>query len=366
MGPDSPANEFTGINDHILADISAAKATVYIEFYIYYNGGRIREIHDELINARERGLEVKMLLDSVGSRTFLRSKEATSLRDAGVEIVEALYANPLRFFLRRLDLRLHRKIILIDGCIGYSGSMNMADPRVFGLNESVGHWIDLMVRVEGPAVAALSGIFSNDWQIETGVSLTNMVYPLACTDPDCMPIQVVPSGPAIAPDNLLHLLLTSIYTARFSIELTTPYFVPDDALVLALKAAALRGVRVSIYLPMRNNSRLVNYASRAFFSELMKAGVRICPFKNGLLHTKCLLVDRQIALVGSVNLDMRSLWLNFEVTLVLSDDGFCQELGRLIDRYNSESDTLDYDRWQRRSRFKQFVENMTRLISPLL
>lgn len=352
--------------DQFLEDILAAKQSIYLEFYICEWGGRIDDIMAALEVAHARGVEIRLMCDSVGSRQFLRDPRVAVLRKKGIRIVEALHANLFRVLLRRQDLRMHRKIIVIDAWIAYTGSMNLVDPRLFNISARVGQWIDLMVRIVGPVAVPMQGILDYDWYMETEESVKPLNMPTTSPNKPGVPIQVVPSGPALGNENLLHLLLTAIYSARTSLDITTPYFVPDDAIFLALKSAAQRGVAVRIFLPIKNDSFLAKHAGRSFFEELLSSGVEICPFKKGLLHSKCVLIDRQVALVGSVNLDMRSIWLNFEITAVISDIVFCEKLADVIEGYNLASDTLDLQRWRKRSLTRRILENATRLLSPLL
>ncbi len=354
------------ILSQILIDVAAAKTSVYLEFYICQWGGRIDGIMDALEAATARGVDVRLMCDSVGSRQFLKDPRINVLRGKGFKIVEALHANPLRVLLRRQDLRMHRKIIVIDAWIAYTGSMNLVDPLLFNVDAGVGQWIDLMVRILGPVAVPMQGILDYDWYMETQETVKPLRMPTTSPFGAGVPIQVVPSGPALANENLLHLLLTAIYSARSSLDITTPYFVPDDAIFLALKSAAQRGVKVRIFLPIKNDSFLAKHAGRSFFGELISSGVQICPFKKGPLHTKCVLIDRRVALVGSVNLDMRSIWLNFEITAVISDATFCEKLAEVIEGYNRASDTLDLERWHSRSLTRRILENATRLLSPLL
>ncbi|AJQ95340.1 cardiolipin synthase [Gynuella sunshinyii] len=361
---DTPETILTAMH----SDIVRARSSILLEFYICQADGRILALLEELIIAVKRGVEVKMLLDSVGSRQFFRTAICRRLQQAGVEVTEALHANPLRMLFQRQDLRLHRKILSIDGEIAYTGSMNLADPETFQREANVGVWIDLMVRVEGPTAEILRGVFLMDWEMETGQKPSaSLRYPsLEQREKSGIPIQVVPSGPALAKDNLIHLLLTAIYQARRRIVITTPYFVPDDALVLALKAAALRGLEVAIYLPFRNNSFLAKHAGRSFFEELLHDGVVIRRFTGGLLHTKCVLIDDDIALVGSVNLDMRSIWLNFELTLVVNDLETTQKLYRVVADYHQKSQPVSFQQWSNRPYYRKVIEHLARLMSPLL
>jgi cardiolipin synthase len=291
------------------------------------------------------------------------------MRNAGIEVVESLKVNLFRVFLRRMDLRQHRKVVLIDNYIAYTGSMNMVDPRYFKQDAGVGQWIDLMARMEGPVASTMGIVYACDWEIETG----KRILPPP-PDVNIMPfeqesghtIQVIASGPGF-PEEMIHqALLTAVYSAREQLIMTTPYFVPSDDLLHAICTAALRGVEVSIIVPRDNDSTMVRWASRSFFSELLEAGVNIYQFEDGLLHTKSVLVDGQLSLVGTVNLDMRSLWLNFEITLVIDDDGFGSDLACVQDDYIARSQLLNAKEWQKRPFWHRIVERLFYFFSPLL
>ena len=350
----------------LLADIENASSSIHMEFYICQLGGRVDGIFDALANAVSRGVDVRVMCDSVGSRALLKSAALDAIRHKGIRVEEALHANLFRVLIRRQDLRMHRKIIVIDRWISYTGSMNLVDPVLFNKDLGVGQWIDLMVRVVGPVSVPMKAILDYDWYMETDEEVSHTALPTKTEEDPGVPVQMVPSGPAIAKENLLNLLLTAIYSAKTTLDITTPYFVPDDAILVALKSAAQRGVRVRIFLPINNNSFLAKHAGRSFFDELLVAGVDIYPFKKGLLHTKCVLVDNRVALVGSVNLDMRSIWLNFEITAVISDPQLCLHLAEVIESYKRVSEELELNRWRSRTMARRILENATRLLSPLL
>ncbi|ESJ48174.1 cardiolipin synthetase, partial [Salmonella enterica subsp. enterica serovar Cubana str. CFSAN001083] len=324
---------------------------------------------ESLMAAARRGIHCRLMLDSAGSVAFFRSPWAAMMRNAGIEVVEALKVNLMRVFLRRMDLRQHRKMVMIDNYIAYTGSMNMVDPRFFKQDAGVGQWVDLMARMEGPVATAMGIVYSCDWEIETG----KRILPPP-PDVNIMPfeqasghtIHTIASGPGF-PEDLIHqALLTATYAAREYLIMTTPYFVPSDDLLHAICTAAQRGVDVSIILPRKNDSLLVGWASRAFFSELLAAGVKIYQFEGGLLHTKSVLVDGELSLVGTVNLDMRSLWLNFEITLVIDDTGFGADLAAVQDDYISRSRLLDARLWVKRPLWQRITERLFYFFSPLL
>ena len=355
--------------DALIADINRAERTVHLEFYIWQGGGRADEVSDALCEAVDRGVTCRVLLDAVGSYEFLGGRQVRQLRKHGVALQAALPVGIVRMFFDRLDLRLHRKIVVIDGQIGYTGSNNLADPEFFKRGAGVGQWIDAMARLEGPAVEGLGVIFLEDWELDSGegleeLSRTGDVRPLdACGE---SPVQVVPSGPLIRRATIEQVLLMAIYSARRELVLTTPYFVPDESMLAALTSAAQRGVDVTIVLPTKVDSRLVRLASQASKGDLLEAGVRIAHFDGGLLHTKSITIDGETSLFGSLNLDPRSLRLNFEVTLVIYDPHFTKALRGLQTSYIDRSHFMELETWQARAGVVQFVENAARLLGPLL
>ncbi|MFI5401446.1 MAG: cardiolipin synthase [Planctomycetota bacterium] len=351
----------------IVADIDAARESVHMEFYIWEPGGAADEVAAALLRAAKRGVSCRVLLDSIGSADFLGSHVAREFRESSVRLVEALPVSLARSFVVRADHRTHRKIIVIDCAIGYTGSLNIVDPREFKLSAGVGHWIDAMVRVEGPAVEGLAIAFLGDWELATDEGLEEMGRTVR------MPprvgganVQVVPSGPGFAQEAIHKLILTAIYAARKELVLTTPYFVPSDALLIALVSAAERGVDVTIVLPARNDSWLVHYASHATFEDLLAAGVKLFAFEKGLLHTKSITVDGHTSVFGSVNLDMRSFYLNFEISLFVYDRAFTGNLRELQRGYVDGARRIDAAEWSRRPLKVRLVENVVRLAGPLL
>ena len=338
-------------------------------FYIWSAQGLVNEVTQALINARQRGVTIHILLDSVGSRAFLKSAECQVMRDNGIEVTETLHVNLFRMFFNRIDLRQHRKIIVIDNQISYTGSMNMVDPKFFKKDSNVGEWIDIMVRINGPVSAVLNGLHAWDWEIETAAKL-----PLEVPDCPLLPleqnnshaVQILATGPCFPDDLMAQSLSIAIFSARKSIVITSPYFVPSHNIAEALRIAALRGVDVSIVIPKENDSLMVHWASRTFFDDLLAAGVKIYNFNKGLLHTKSMLIDNRLALVGTVNMDMRSFLLNFEVTMVVEDPAFANEISLLHESYIKNSALIDYAQWRKRSVYQRIIEKLFFLFSPLL
>ncbi|WWO95306.1 MAG: cardiolipin synthase [Candidatus Dasytiphilus stammeri] len=359
----------------IIQDIQLARNNIKIVFYIWQPGGITNIVADALITAAKRGVHCRLMLDSAGSRNFFNSTWVSVMRNAGIEIVEVLRVSLLRMFFRRLDLRQHRKMVLIDNYIAYTGSMNLVDPHIFK-KAKVGQWIDLMVRMEGPITNMMGIIYSCDWELETGHRIlpfqpdidSSIISSFSLTTSEPAAIHVIASGPDYPDDyNMIHkALLTAIFSARHAIIMTTPYFVPSDDLLHALCIAAQRGVDVSIILPYYNDSILVGWASRVFFTELLKSGVKIYQFEGGLLHTKSVQIDGQLSLIGTVNFDMRSLWLNFEITLVIDNKNFGNDLSFIQGNYITSSRLIDVNSWLRRPYWQRILEQLFYFFSPLL
>lgn len=357
------------IFDRLIEDINDARQSIALEFYIWSPGGRADEVADALVRAATRGVQVQVLLDAAGSRSFFNSGWPDTLSKAGIEVIEALAVSPLRMFFRRLDLRQHRKIVVIDNQIGYTGSMNLADSRVFKQDAGVGQWVDVLVRFTGPAVPVLRAIQSWDWEVETGERHLPTVpkFDTLAHEPHGEDaLQVIPSGPGL-PDNVIQkVLLLSIYHARKSLTLCSPYFVPSEHLMEALKTAAQSGVTVNLIVPDKNDSMMVEWASRSFFSELLRSGVNIYRFKGGLLHTKSLLIDDDHCLIGTVNMDIRSLKLNGEITLAVDDESLCDHLKAVHDDYLSQSYPLKQEEWRERPLRHKLAEQFFYMFAPLL
>jgi cardiolipin synthase len=350
-------------------DVEAAKKSLLMEFYIWQEGGAADDLLEAVIRAARRGVSCRLLVDALGARPWWRGEQPRRLSEAGVELRPALPAGLLRTFVGRTDLRLHRKIVVIDGDIAWTGSMNMVDPRFFKQDAGVGQWVDAMVRVQGSAVAPLAVTMISDWTIESGETNRELVEQLGIhlvAPAGEADIQVFPAGPGETGDGLLQMLLTLINAAERELLLTTPYLVPDESVLRALRGAAARGVEVSVIVPQRVDSVATRHASRSYYDDLLNAGVEIWLYGGGLLHTKSITVDGVLSMFGSVNVDMRSLWLNYEVALFVYDAAFAADLRSLQQRYIAGADRLDPAAWRRRPFARRFIENTLRLVSPLL
>jgi cardiolipin synthase len=350
----------------LVADIERARNSCDLEFYIWCEGGRADLVAAALVRAANRGVRCRLLLDALGSKQFLNSSKVGDLRKVGVRVESALPGGLLRLLFRRPDLRLHRKIVVIDGKVGYTGSLNLADPLLFKRDAGVGQWVDALVRVEGPAVGGLADTFEEDWFLETGEDVGSEPPVERSTNPHQAVVQVLPTGPDYHVGGIEEVVLMAIYAARREVILTTPYFVPSEPMTIALLSAARRGVQVTLIVPAKVDSRLVQFASRASETDLLAAGVRVALFQKGLLHTKSITVDDQFSLFGSLNLDPRSMRLNFEITLAVHDAAFTSELRALQEHYLAESVMLELEECRARSLVERFAEDSARLVGPIL
>lgn len=355
-----------GTFDAIIADIDAAQETCHLLFFIWAAGGRTREVGEALKRAASRGVTCRVLLDAVGSRAFLSSEMARDMRRIGVEVEAALPVGRLRSLLSRIDLRNHRKIVAIDGRIGYCGSLNLADPAEFKKHAKVGQWIDVMVRVEGPTAMVLDLTMLHDWYVETGRVVMPRPRPSAERLLRGAAVQVISSGPGQTPRATQDMVLAMLYGAREEVIITTPYFIPGDVMMNALITAARCGVDVTIVLPAKVDSKLVRYASRAYFDDLLAEGVRVMLYRGGLLHAKTVTVDNTVAMLGSANMDRRSFSVNFETSLFIYDDFETGKVRLLQEEYMSDSEAIVGADWAMRSTGIRLVENATQLLSPLL
>jgi len=343
----------------LIADIDRARDEVHLLYYLMFDDAVGRSVCAALQRASARGVRCRLLLDAVGAKPGLRAF-ARPLRDAGVE-VHAMLAGGLKWrSLSRMDLRNHRKLALIDRGIGYVGSQNLADAAfVAGYPNR-----ELVARVRGPVVRQIAALFASDWLIETGERL--VIGEFATGDSGSTPAQMLPSGPAYPFENARNLVVALVQRARRRVVLVTPYFVPDDMTLGALRVAALSGIDVQLVLSMSNNQRLTRWAQRSYYDELLKAGVRIALYRPHFLHAKHLSVDDEVALIGSINLDIRSFALNAEAGLVCFDPAVVARLRTVEAAYLTDAQQLDLHDWRRRPRWHRSVEGMARLADSLM
>ncbi len=353
------------IFDQWIRDIEHAERDIRMEFYIWHPHGRVTEVTEALITAAKRGVSIEILVDHAGSWSFFMfSRDLKRMRAAGIKLLPTLPVNLFRNLFRRVDLRLHRKLIVIDHVTCYTGSMNMADPRYFNAHKKFGPWIDIMLRFEGAAAFGVSKVFSWDWELETGErNFPQLKTELATCE---QWLSIIPSGPGQGEAVMHQIMLSMIHRANTSITIATPYFVPSEAIFEALCHAAQRNVDVCILLPKVSDSKIASFASESFYSGLLDAGVEIRLFHQGLLHAKAIVVDSELALVGSMNIDMRSLQLNFELSVALYDAESCKDVCNLLNTYKEQSNTVGVEAWHERPSYRHIAERFMYFLSPLL
>lgn len=352
----------------IAADIDAARDFVHVQFYILIADAATEDCFQAMERAVARGVPVRVLYDPVGSRKYPTYRATLArMRAAGIGAYPMLPLNRRGDF-NRPDLRNHRKIVVVDGEVGYTGSLNLIE-RAYHRRDTI-VYDELVARVRGPAADALDAVFRSDWYAETNERLTdprNSIHPIVFTDEGDALCQVLPSGSGFEKENNLRLFVDLIHASRERLVICNPYFVPDDALMMAVVSAALRGVEVTLYNSEVHDQFLVAYAQRSYYEQLLRAGVQIRLYRAPtLLHTKTISVDDEVAVVGSSNLDMRSFELNLEVTLLCYDPAAVTALREIEACYHARSFSLTLDEWLQRPPHQRLFENVTRLMSALL
>lgn len=354
-------SDYDGTIRRIVEDIDQARSHIHLLFYIFADDATGQSIIAALTRAVTRGVTCRVLIDALGSRAW-SANVVKALEEAGVSVRLVLPVDLLRRKSARADLRNHRKIAVIDGDIGYVGSQNIVNadfnPRV--MNQ------ELVIRIVGPAVLELQAIFVTDWFLETQQVLDSPVLFPEPRQAGTIVAQVLPSGPDYPEAGVERLVEALVHGARKRVVITTPYFIPNEALLHALTTAVLRGVDVHLVLSRPVDQFLVNLAQRSYYTELLESGIKIHLYRDKLLHAKHLSIDHGVSLIGSSNIDMRSFILNSEVSLVLFDRDLNARLREEQERYFAASDQLVRSQWANRRLSKKIVENIARLMSPLL
>jgi cardiolipin synthase len=349
--------------DALVRDIEAARSHVHLLYYIFASDETGLRVAEAVARASGRGVTCRVLVDDAGSK-FAFSRAESILRRAHVRTRRMLPVSLPRMLLARLDVRNHRKLAVIDGAIAFVGSQNIVNAGVGPRRR--GEWRDLTVRLTGPAVIALQTVFTEDWYAETDELLEgDEIYPRPRVFSGTA-VQIAPSGPDSTQEAFGHLIVSAVHEARERVTITTPYFVPDEPTLQALRIAALRGVEVEIVVPRRSDAPLVDAACRSHLDPLMEAGVRVYLHGPAVLHSKTLAVDDSFVLIGSGNLDIRSFALNYELNVILYGPRVTDELRRHQVGYLSEARVVDPDEWRRRSLIGRMLDRIANLLSPLL
>jgi cardiolipin synthase len=365
--------DYAGSIEAMTAAVREAERYVHVEFYITALDDLTRPLLDALADAVRRGVRVRLLLDHLGSRGIPGWPDLRTALDAsGVDWHPMLPIAPLHGKFRRPDLRNHRKLLVVDGKVAFTGSQNLTEP---GYNKPKNHklgreWVELMVRLRGPVVASLEAVFASDWALETGevlhVDPSPPAGPAVGDEVAGASCQVVPSGPGYEAENNLLLFTTLVYGATRRLSLTSPYFVPDESLLYAVTTAARRGVEVELFVSELSDQFMVGHAQNSYYEALLEAGVRIHRYPAPyILHAKHFSVDDDVVVIGSSNMDLRSFALNFEVSLMMTGADVVAAVRRVEDRYREVSKELTLEEWSARGPGARYVDTVMRLTAAL-
>lgn len=348
---------------HLLADIEQAKEHIHIEYYILTLDDEIGvKLKNALIRKSGEGVEVRIIYDGFGSRKTKR-RDLEALRKGGIE-AEPFLKLPLQVLSSRINYRNHRKLVVIDGRVGYVGGMNVADRYIKGC--SWGVWQDTHARIEGKGVQGLQSIFLIDWYFVSRTLITSRKYFPQLESYGNIQMQTVNSGPLREEREISHGILQSIYHAQKSIYIQTPYFLPPEPMVHALQAAAKRGVDVRVMLPEKSDTLIVHLASFSYIKEMLQSGVKMYLFRKGFLHSKMMVFDDSLTLLGSVNFDTRSFEQNFEVEAFVYDHATAEKAKNIFVQDQRYTRLLSLRAWKKRPITHRFFESLMRLFAPLL
>lgn len=373
LAGDNAAHIIGGYQESLdaMADtIRKAERYVHVEFYIFQTDTATDNFFSALEDACARGVTVRVLLDHWANRGKPYYKATLKRLDAmGAQWRLMLPVQPLKGKYQRPDLRNHRKLLVVDGLVAYTGSQNVTD-STYNLKKNIKrglHWVDLMVRVEGPVVASVNAVFLSDWYSETDEVLTEEIDLFAVrTGPGDLDCQIVPSGPGFEFQNNLKLFAGLLYAAQRKIIVVSPYFVPDEALLLAITTACQRGIHVELFVSEEGDQALVYHAQRSYYEALLRAGVKIWMYQRPfILHSKSMTIDDEVAIVGSSNMDMRSFGLNMEISMLVRGEEFIREMRAVEDGYRNLSRELTLDEWEKQPLRSTVLDNLARLTSAL-
>ena len=348
--------------DALLKDIRSAKHFIHIEYYIFMDDEVGQMIKDALIAKVKEGVCVRFIYDDVGSWST-KKRFFHEMRQAGIEVYAFL---PVAFprFTSKVNYRNHRKIVVIDGLVGYIGGMNIANRYVDGLEW--GTWRDTHFRIEGEGVHGLQMAFLLDWYVVSQEILVDkLYYPQPKVFGDNL-LQVITSGPTGLWRTLLQAIIHMVSNAKKYIYIQTPYFIPPEGLNKALLTAALSGVDVRLMIPKRSDTKMANWATRSFIEEMLCAGVSLFFYQPGFLHSKLILTDDTVSCIGSANMDFRSLEHNFEIAAFVYEEAFTKTMKEHFLADCKQCEPISFPRWKARPKLIQLKESFMRLFSPLL
>lgn len=344
--------------------LKKAKHHIHMEYYIYEQDEIGTAIIEILISKAKEGVQVRFIYDDFGSPS-IKKKIENRMREAGIEVYP--FSKVLFYLLaNRINYRNHRKIVVIDGCTGFVGGINVSNKYI---NNKKGrlYWRDTHLRIDGPGVYYLQYLFITDWNFCSSKKLKpqDVHFAEVIANKENVYVQIVGSGPDSIQPSILFSVLQAIYLAKEEILVTTPYFIPGDSLLFALRIAALSGLSVKLLVPGKCDSRLVNAASKANYEDLLQAGVEIYLYEKGFVHAKTLVTDSRLSIIGTANMDHRSFELNFEVNAIIYDAEFAKKLRKVFFDDLEHAEKLNAKRWYKRSKLTQLPEKLARLLSPI-
>lgn len=350
--------------EHIIKELKKARHHIHLEYYIIRDDHIGNKIKNILIEKAQQGVTVRFLFDAVGSWK-LKKKYINDLRDAGIEIVK-FGPVKLPFLNSKFNFRNHRKIIVIDGNVGFVGGLNIGD-EYLGMDKNIGFWRDTHLMLKGEAVRTLQLIFLQDWYYMTNFSFLTAEY--LSPQPSYKShggVQLMAGGPDNEWSVIKNIFFAMISSAKESVWIASPYFIPDEDIFSAIKVAALSGIDVRLLVPNRPDKQIVFHASRSYFPELLEAGVKVYEYERGFMHSKMVIVDHELASIGTSNMDMRSFHLNFEVNAFLYRTNSTQKLVTEFLNDLEYAKQLDLETFGKRHIGFRLLESTARLLSPLL
>lgn len=353
--------------DSMVADIDAAAEHVHLIFYIWLADNNGCKIVEALKRAAGRGVKCRAMADGLGSRAMIASKHWAEMRNANVDVAVALPIGNLlkQVWTGRIDLRNHRKILIVDGQITYCGSQNCADPE-FRVKPKYAPWVDAMMRFEGPIARENQYVFASDWMTYVDEDLDELLRAPMPQPRGDIPATVVATGPTVRYSAMPEMFESLIHAARHELVISTPYYVPNESLQAAICAAAYRGVDTTIVFPARNDSWIVAAASRSYYLEMLTAGVKIYEYVEGLLHTKSLTIDGTVSLIGSANMDRRSFDLNYENNILFADSPLTKQLRQRQQQYLDQSNQISIEQVNDWPITRRLWNNTIAMLGPVL
>ena len=372
LAGDNGATMISGYQDSLdamAAAIREAQRYVHVEFYILQADDSTDGFFRALEHVASRGVKIRVLMDHWANRNKPFYKQTLRRLDAmGAEWQLMLPVQPFKGKYQRPDLRNHRKLLVVDGRVAFTGSQNVTD-STYNLRKNIKrglHWVDMMARIDGPIVSSIDAVFLSDWYSETdeivdGVEMFEVQA--GSGDLDC---QVIPSGPGFEFQNNLKLFMGLLFAAQRKIIIVSPYFVPDEGLLTAIQTACQRGIHVELFVSEEGDQAMVYHAQRSYYESLLRAGVKIWMYKRPyILHSKSMSIDDEVAVIGSSNMDMRSFGLNLEMSLLVRGEEFVEQLRAVEDQYRADSRELTLEEWLQQPLRSTVLDNLARLTSAL-